>query len=153
MEMVEDDGDTALYYGTSGLGAWTGVTQAFLGGNGSGTCYDAGAYQGLRFSIKGKVTSSDSLNNRVIVSLVTAETQAKTYGGDLDGQGGHFHAIVSLTEDWQTVELRFDQLSSPTWGDSLGLPSLATGKLQAIDWGVTNAASSSDIYIDDIELF
>ena len=30
---------------------------------------------------------------------------------------------------------------------------IATGKLQAIDWGVSDMASSFELFIDDIELY
>ena len=145
--------DTVLKYAGGGLNAWTGVTLAFLGGNGAGSCYDASAYTGIRFKIKGSVSSSDTLNGKVIMSLITAETQTQVYGGDLDGEGGHFNTHVSLTSTWQTVQIAFSELSSPTWGDTTGLTSVAQGKLQAIDWGISNMASSFEVYLDDIELY
>ena len=153
VNIVDDGGNGVLSYSGAGLNAWTGTTLAFLGGNGAGTCYDASAYSGIRFRIKGNVTSNDALNGQVIVSLVTAETQSQLYGGDLDGSGGHFNKIVPISNNWQTVQFSWAELNPPTWGDTLGLTSLAVDELQAIDWGVTNAASSFDIYLDDIELY
>ena len=129
------------------------VTLAFLGGNGAGACYDASAYTGLRFRIRGNVTSSDELNGKVIVSLVTAETQTTALGGDLDGMGGHFNLQVDITDSWQTVDIPWANFNTPTWGDSLSLTSLALAKLQAIDWGVSNQASTFEIFLDDIELY
>ena len=149
----DDAGNNVLRYAASNLGAWTGVTLAFLGGNGAGACYDASAYTGLRFRIRGNVTSSDELNGKVIVSLVTAETQTTALGGDLDGMGGHFNLQVDITDAWQTVEIPWGNFNTPTWGDSLNLTSLALAKLQAIDWGVSNQASTFEIFLDDIELY
>ena len=155
VEIVEDGGSRAMKYSGNSLGAWSGITLAFLGGNGAGACYDAGAYQGIRFKIRGSVNASDAqLNGKVIVSLITAETQTETYGGDLKGEGGHFNKIIDVPSAWGTpVEIRWNELQKPTWGDSMSLPSFASGKLQAIDWGVSNTASNFEIYLDDIELF
>lgn len=153
VELVADGGGQALRYAGNNLGAWTGVTLAFLGGNGAGTCYDASAYQGIKFRIKGSVTSTDDLNGKVVLSLVTAETQSRTFGGDLDGAGGHFHKVITLTPTWTTVTIPWADLMPPSWGDTATLTMLAKGKLQALDWGVSNMASSFEIYLDDIELY
>lgn len=153
VEMWDDGGNTVLHYAGTNLNAWTGVTLAFLGGNGAGTCYDAGAYLGLQFDIMGTVNSADELAGQVIVSMVTAETQSQTYGGDLDGQGGHFNAILPLSESWETVTITWEELNAPTWGASMGFPDLALGEMQAIDWGVTDQATDFEIYIDNVELF
>ncbi len=152
VEMMKDGGNTVLKYAGGGLNAWTGVTLAFLGGNGAGSCYDASAYQGIRFKIKGSVTSPD-LGGKVIMSLVTAETQGQTFGGDLDGSGGHFNKVVSVSAQWTTVSIKWADLGSPTWGDTVGLNAVAKGKLQAIDWGISDKASNFEIYLDDVELY
>jgi hypothetical protein len=154
--MAADGGsNTVLSYSGTSLNAWTGVTLAFLGGNGAGSCYDAARYTGIRFRIKGTAVAPGdaALNGKVNVSLVTAETQTANYGGDLNGEGGHFHKLVTLTPGWTTVELPFAMFDKPTWGDTMSLTALAKGKLQAIDWGVSNMATSFDISIDDIELY
>jgi len=154
VEMITEDSNQLLRYTTAqSLNAWTGVTLAFLGGNGAGTCYDATAYQGIRFRIKGSVQSADTLSGKVIMSLITAETQSKTYGGDLDGQAGHFHKIIDVSASWQTVQVSWAELSTPTWGSTTSLTSAAVTKLQAIDWGITDQASSFEIFLDDIELY
>jgi hypothetical protein len=156
VQMIKEGSNTVLKYSGTNLAAWTGVTLAFLGGNGAGSCYDAGRYTGLEFRIKGRVNAPGdaALNGKVNVSLVTAETQTQNYGGDLVGEGGHFHKIVTLTPDWgDPVRIPFASFDKPTWGDTMSLTQLATGKLQAIDWGVSNMAQSFEIYIDDIKLY
>jgi peptidoglycan/xylan/chitin deacetylase (PgdA/CDA1 family) len=152
---IEPDGSSnkALHYRGAGLDAWTGATLAFLGGNGAGTCYDASRYQGIRFRIKGSVSATDELDGKVIVSLVTAETQSRDFGGDLMGTGGHFNKVIPITSGWTTVSITFAELGRPTWGATTMLAAVAKQKLQAIDWGVTNKASSFDIWLDDIELY
>ncbi|HEY5920929.1 MAG TPA: polysaccharide deacetylase family protein [Kofleriaceae bacterium] len=151
---IDPDGaNKALHYRGTGLNAWTGATLAFLGGNGAGTCYDASRYQGIRFRIKGSVAATDELNGKVIVSLVTSETQSRDFGGDLMGTGGHFNKVIAITAGWTTVSITFAELGRPTWGATTMLTAVAKGKLQAIDWGVTDKASSFDIWLDDIELY
>jgi hypothetical protein len=153
VEMFMEGDNTVLRYAGEDLGAWTGVTLAFLGGNGAGTCYDASAYSGIRFKIKGAVATTDELNGQVILSVVTAETQTQKYGGDLDGEGGHFHAMVPVTADWQTVSIAWADLAAPTWGDTMDLTAVALGKMQALDWGISNTATSFEVFLDDIELY
>jgi hypothetical protein len=153
VSMVAEGAGKALRYAGTALGAWTGVTLAFLGGNGAGACYDGSQYTGIRFRIRGSVTSSDELNGKVVVSIVTAETQSRLYGGDLDGEGGHFHEIITLTPGWTTVTIPWTELNRPTWGATASLLTVAEEKLQAIDWGVSNMASSFEIFIDDVEMY
>ncbi|HXU83135.1 MAG TPA: polysaccharide deacetylase family protein, partial [Polyangia bacterium] len=153
IELKSDLGNRMLRFHGSNLNAWAGVTLAFLGGNGAGACYDASAYKGIKFRIRGNVTTPDMFNGTVFVSLVTAETQTQKYGGDLKGEGGHFNKQIKITADWQTVMIPWTDLAKPTWGDTANLTQPALGKMQAIDWGVSNTASTFDYDLDDIELF
>ncbi len=136
-------------------GKWSGVTLAFIGGNGAGSCYDVRAYRGLRFKVKGTVESPDnpSLAGKIIVSLVSAETQSKKFGGDLTGEGGHFNAVVEIGPAWTEVSLDFASFGKPTWGDSMSAATLALDKLQAIDWGTTEKNAVIDLYLDDVTLY
>ena len=151
--IVAEGSGRALKYSGTNLARWSGATLAFLGGNGAGTCYDASPYGGIRFRIKGTVTSGDELNGKVIISLVSAETQSRLYGGDLDGEGGHFNKVITVTPAWQTVAIPWADLNRPTWGATASLPALARTKLQAIDWGVSNMTTRFEIYLDDVELY
>jgi hypothetical protein len=153
VSLAPDGTNHVLHFAGTGLAAWSGATLAFLGGNGAGSCYDGATYTGIRFRIKGSVTATDELNGKVIVSLVTAETQSRRYGGDLAGEGGHFHKVVPVTASWTTVTIPFAELDHPTWGDTATLTAVAKGKLQAIDWGVSNTASTFSIDIDDVEMY
>jgi peptidoglycan/xylan/chitin deacetylase (PgdA/CDA1 family) len=147
--------DKALHYAGSGVMAWSGTTLAFLGGNGAGTCYDASAYQGIKFKVKGTVKGSGSgvQENQIIVSLVTAETQTRKFGGDLAGEGGHFNKIIDITADWTEVKIAWADLNKPTWGDTASLTAVANAKLQAIDWGIHDKATEWDVWIDEIALY
>ena len=146
--LQETPTNKVLKYTGGDLKAWTGVTLAFLGGNGAGTCYDATAYKGIRFKIKGTVTAPTDplLNGKVVVSLISAETQIQKYGGDLKDPtgmgGGHFNFIVPVTgrvgHGRASPGTMFEK---PTWGATTDLPAPALSKLQAIDWGVSNLAA------------
>jgi hypothetical protein len=152
VEVASEGSNQYVRYTGTALNAWSGVTLAFLNSNGAGSCYDASAYQGIRFKIKGTVNDS-MLANKVILSVVTAEAQTRVYGGDLNGEGGHFNKQISLTSSWQTVSITWAELQKPTWGATMSLPAVAQKKLQALDFGVSNTASSFDISLDDLELF
>jgi hypothetical protein len=151
--IVEDDSNRALAFSGSELGAFAGATLAFLGGNGGGACYDASLYEGIRFRIRGSAQSPDALDGKVVISLITAETRPRRFGGDLDGEGGHFSAQVTLTSEWQTVSLSWSDFATPTWGSTLTLSEPALTKLQAIDWGVSNLATGFDVQLDDVALY
>jgi peptidoglycan/xylan/chitin deacetylase (PgdA/CDA1 family) len=151
----EEGRNRTLRYAAHDLGASAGVVLAFMGASGAGSCYDASAYKGVRFRIRGGAASDDpAARDKVVVSLVSAETQALKYGGDRGGgPGGHFHAHVPLTPDWKQVSLTWSQFAAPTWGETAGLTRPALTKLQAVDWGIPKEVSSFEINLDDIELF
>jgi hypothetical protein len=152
VKMEAEGSNHFVHYTGSALNAWSGVTLAFMNSNGAGACYDASAYHGIRFKIKGTVNDT-MLNNKVIVSLVTAETQTRTYGGDLVGEGGHFNKQIAVTGSWQTVSIAWAEFDKPTWGATTTLTAVAKNKLQAIDFGVSNTASTFDLELDDLELY
>jgi hypothetical protein len=151
--IVREGDNGYLRFTGAGIGAFAGATLAFLGGNGAGSCYDASAYKGVRFKIRGTVAATDSFAGAVIVSLITAETQTQKYGGDLKGQGGHFHKIIDVSTGWTTVELKWTDFEPPNFGDSLGMTKLAITKMQALDFGIGSSATKFDVSLDDITLF
>ncbi len=155
-ELVDDGGDGVVRWTGVDLGTWANIALALLGVDGAGTCYDARAYRGIRFDIKGSVVvpppDPDELADKVMLSVVSAQTRGRLWGGDLDGEGEHFHKQLSVTTSWQTVELVWDELDAPTWGDTVGLDAVADDELQAIDWSVSEQATSFEVYLDDIAL-
>jgi peptidoglycan/xylan/chitin deacetylase (PgdA/CDA1 family) len=149
-----EEGNRSLRYARSGLHASAGVVLAFVGASGAGSCYDATAYQGVRFRIRGTVESNDPVwKGKVILSLVTAETASVRYGGDRRGTGGHFHVEIPVSDAWQEVTVPFSRFQRPTWGDTARLTQLALGKLQAIDWGVAKEVSGFSFDLDDLRLY
>jgi hypothetical protein len=151
--IVREGDNGYLRFTGANVGAFAGATLAFLGGNGAGSCYDASAYKGVRFKVRGSVAATDSFAGAIIVSLITAATQTQKYGGDLKGQGGHFHKIIDVSSEWRTVELKFSDFEPPNFGDSLGMTQLAITKMQALDFGIGSSATKFDVSLDDIALF
>jgi hypothetical protein len=155
--LVKDGTNSVLRYAGANVGNWTGVTLAFLGGNGAGSCYDATAYKGLKFKIKGTIKSTMPPFSASIIklSVITADTQVQKYGGDFkaDPAGtGHFGKNIMVTPNWMEVMVPFDMLDKPSWGASAAYPGAALNKLQALDWGIDGTAEF-EIFLDDIELY
>ena len=141
---------------TTAAGEWAGVTLGFTGGNGAGACYDASAYQGVRFKIKGTFTGGNDNNGRgVNVSFVTAETQSQAFGGDQDPNTvcGHYHYVIpSLSSSWATIPIPWSGLQPGYNNANCANRPFAVKKLQAIDFG-TGDGGGFDISLDDIELY
>jgi hypothetical protein len=153
LQRVPLEGKAALRFSGAGLGAWSGAMYFFAGRDGGGICYDARAHSGIRFRMRGSVKSGDEFADKVFLSLVSAETRARVYGGDLDGEGGHFHRVLPLTREWQKLEIPWGSLARPTWGGTTALTAPALHKLQGFDWSVTGAASQFEVELDDVELY
>jgi hypothetical protein len=51
------------------------------------------------------------------------------------------------------VTIAWKDLSPPAFGDTLNLTKLATTKLQALDFGVSSAATKFELDLDEIYLF
>jgi len=155
VKIVQDGlSNNALRFTGGNFNRWSGATLAFIGGNGAGACYDATAYKGLRFRIRGTVTTPDAtLVDRAVITLITAQTQTRKLGGDLNGEGGHFHKVVPLSPEWGIVKLTWEEFDRPSWGLTTSMTSLALDRMQSVDFGVSNLATAFEVYIDDIELF
>ena len=127
---------------------------AFLGGSGAGSCYDASAYRGLRFKIRGTTPRADpAALDKVVISLVTAETQSLRYGGDLRGSGGHFHLEVPVQPRVAPGRADLGSVPPADLGRHGQAHEAGAPKLQAIDWGISREVSSFRIDLDDVELF
>jgi peptidoglycan/xylan/chitin deacetylase (PgdA/CDA1 family) len=147
-------GNVFMRFAGRGLAAWSGATYMFGGRDGTGVCYQGEGHHGLRFRIRGIVEGPDEQGTgSVLVALITAETRPWKFGGDLEGDGGHFHKVVPVTPEWRTVELPWNDFDRPTWGATASLEKPALAKLQAFDWGVTNTATAFQIDLDDVTLF
>ncbi|MCK9524078.1 MAG: hypothetical protein M0R76_13710 [Proteobacteria bacterium] len=170
LEHIQDgsNGGVVHFKHDTSAQVYGGVSLAFLGGNGAGSCYDASAYQGIQFDIKGTVVDNTSwlaTKNVYFLSLVSAKTQTSSYGGDVDCAVGHysFELTIPSSTSYTTVKVPWSSFVASSYVDencsipgfTHPSPSLDTVKktLQAIDWGCTNEASTCDIYLDNIRLY
>lgn len=151
VEIAKEATNSVLHFAGKNLARYAGATLGFMGGNGAGACYDASAYKGVRFKIKGRNTALE-FDGKVIVSLVTAETQSRRYGGDHKGDGGHFFKAVPLTSDWQTVSLLWSDFTAPAFGTPPLPTAPAITKVQCLDFGMTPTSTDFEIFLDDLEL-
>jgi hypothetical protein len=154
IKMESEGTNNYVHFAGTGLNAYAGVTLGFVNPNGAGACYDASAYHGIRFKIKGSVTDS-MYPNQVFISLVAASTQSRAYGGDNAGEGGHWNKVVTVssTSTYQTVTINWADFQKPTWGNTTSQTTLPVDQLQAIDFGIQMSTTAFDLKIDDIELF
>jgi len=140
--------------------AWAGVALQFLA-DGDET-YDASAYAGVRFKIKGYVDSV-AQPQTVTFSVISAETQTAALGGCLPaGQEiDNFDKTITLGSSsspetsFQQFDLLWGDLDLPNWSTPAGYPlptQPAVDKLMLIEWGVDQDATDVEIYLDDVEL-
>jgi hypothetical protein len=153
IERVKEGAGAFMRFSGRGLKAWSGASYMFTGREGAGICYDVTAHTGIRFKIRGVVESGDEFANKVFLSLVTAETRARLYGGDLEGAGGHFNFVVNVSRGWQKIEVPWSSFVGPTWGDTAKLEKPALTKVQGFDWAVAASATRFEVDFDDLELY
>jgi hypothetical protein len=51
------------------------------------------------------------------------------------------------------VQIAWSQFNGPTWGDTISLTELALANMQALDWGISDTASSFEVFLDNIQLY
>jgi peptidoglycan/xylan/chitin deacetylase (PgdA/CDA1 family) len=150
-ERVQEAGNVAVRFAGRAFQQWVGLTLGFVDTHGDTSCFDARVHRGVRFRLRGSVQSADELDGKILFALISAETRLQTYGGDLKESGGHFHRILTLTPDWQQVEIPWEGFRPPVWGASTALKVPAIGKLLALEWIVSDKAARFEIFVDDVE--
>lgn len=157
-------GDCMMRSQGAGFTLWGGSTKFWLNASGAQICtYDATAYQGIRFYIRGTTTGTFAENyypvdNRVRVNIPTQSTSGAEQGGTCvpgtypcDDSFGKWCAV---TASWAPCELPFTMITQVGWGtvalfnesELLGL------QIQASRYeGAANV--SWDIYIDDVMFY
>jgi hypothetical protein len=142
-----------MRFSGNALKAWSGASYMFTGRDNAGICYDVTAHTGVRFKIRGAVESSDEFAGKVFLSLITSETRAQVYGGDLEGGGGHFNFVLDVSRDWRKVEVPWSSFARPTWGDTAKLETPALRRVQGFDWAISSTAARFEVDFDDLELY
>ncbi|HWZ91152.1 MAG TPA: glycoside hydrolase family 19 protein [Polyangiaceae bacterium] len=123
-----------------------------------GICYDASAFDGITFWIKG---DSSGKNDTIKVSLPTPPTTEKVSGGSCpDGDVGcynHFAAQITLSPTWTQYSLKWSQFAQADWGPT-GVNGLAPAgfvfqkQILGIDFAPNDNTKAYDFTIDDLQL-
>ncbi|HET7538742.1 MAG TPA: carbohydrate binding domain-containing protein [Polyangiaceae bacterium] len=101
---------------------------------------NAGHFAGLRFRARGK--------GSVRVRFGMPETVASEYGGRCSERCWDVHELaLHLTEDWQSREVRWDQLQQEGWGKSVHFD---PKRLLGIEFAAKPDNLPADFWIDDL---
>lgn len=124
-----------------------------------GTCYDASAFDGITFWIKGD--TSGGKNDTVKVALPTPPTTEKVNGGSCpDGDAGcynHFATLITLSPGWTQYSLKWSQFTQANWGPS-GANGIAPSgyvfqkQILALNFAPNDNTKAYDFSVDDIQL-
>jgi hypothetical protein len=111
--------------------------------------YDASAYHGVRFTLRGTVTAA-----RMVFAITIAETVPTEYGGTCTTDCyNHYHIPLTPTAEPQTITVQFSELSQAAgWG--MVVP-WNPREMLALTWGVVDdsgsGSASFDFCVDDVE--
>lgn len=128
--------------------SWGALIGTSLAGDGeTDGPYDVSGYQGIRFYVRSG-SQSPYTTRDLRFNMPTVATNA---GGGCSMCNDHFGVDITLSSQWQEVEVRFSQLGQEGWG----VPDLNTPNLKqvtAIQFYFVDGVSF-DLWVDDIELF
>lgn len=123
-----------------------------------GICYDASAFDGISFWIKG---DSSGKNDSIKFSVSTPPTTEKSAGGSCpDGDKGcynHFAALITLSSTWTKYSFKWSQLLQADWG-ALGVNGVAPAGYQiqkqilGVNFSPNENKKAYDFWVDDVEL-
>jgi hypothetical protein len=123
-----------------------------------GICYDASAFDGISFWLKGNSTGK---NDTIKVSLPTPPTTEKQAGGSCpDGDAGcynHFSVLLTLAPTWTQYSLKWAQFAQANWGPTAVKGVAPAGfvfqkQILALDFAPNDDAKAYDFSVDDIQL-
>ncbi len=144
----------AIHY-AGGKGPWGATLSLPLGGalgSGQAGCYDASAYDGLSFWIKGD--TSGGKNTQMKLNVQTPVSEPTDTGGACTGNcRDHFAKIVDIPSSWTRMKI--------AWSDLKRLSCLTTTpatpsnfnpqkQILAISFQQLDPAKAFDFWIDDI---
>jgi hypothetical protein len=123
-----------------------------------GICYDASAFDGISFWIKGDASGK---NDTVKFSVSTPPTTEKNAGGSCpDGDKGcynHFSALITLSSSWTKYSFKWSQLAQADWG-ALGVNGMAPAGYQiqkqilGVNFSPNENKKAYDFWVDDVEV-
>lgn len=135
----------ALHYYGAAPGGWGATLGLAIAG-----CYDARAYQGVSFYIKGNPAAG---NNQIKFSLHSPVSEPEPGGGcsaaDLAANKcyDHFAKVVTLTEQWTRVNLKWADLKQNCAVDPSYQPH---GEILTLSFSILNPAAGFDFWVDNL---
>lgn len=147
-----DDSEYALRFSGSGYldwGAGMGVDLRWTETGDEACLYDASAYDGFSFWARGSGESVRLIVQNPFIVPVSS-------GGDCEMGCWDSHGVdLTLEDEWQLVEIRFDDLEQAGWGEALGGPPGADfdpSVIRSIEF-TTAGDVDFDYWIDDVTFF
>jgi hypothetical protein len=109
---------SALHVQGTGLTGWGAALGAFL--NGTTSSFDASAYGGVAFWIKGTTKVQEGTDKLMVQArmpdvLPGAGSCCNDKVAGSECYSGH-RAVVSVSADWQEVKIPWSAFTGPTWG-------------------------------------
>jgi len=135
----------ALHYkgvAPMGWGATLGITVA--------NCYDARAYQGVSFYIKGSPAAG---NSQVKFSLHSPISEPAPSGGcsAADNAAGkcydHFAKLITLTDQWTRYDLHWKDLTQNCASDPTYIPQ---SQILTFSYSIVNPNAGFDFWVDNL---
>jgi hypothetical protein len=133
---------TAAHFSADGQKDWGAVWGTTLRhvGDSAKCSLNVGQFQGLRFRVRGK--------GSVRLRFGMPETVASEYGGRCTERCWDVHeATLHLTEEWQTREVRWDQLQQGGWGKSVRFD---PKHLLSLEFAAKPGNLPADFWLDDL---
>jgi predicted chitinase len=135
----------ALHYKGAAPGGW-GATLAATIAN----CYDASVYKGLSFYIKGSAAAG---NSQIKFSMHSPISEPAPSGGCSmeDVTAGkcydHFAHVVTLTDQWQRVNLHWSELKQNCASDPSYVPQ---SEILTLSFSILDANAGFDFWVDNL---
>lgn len=139
---------SAVHFTATGFKGWgSSVGLSFTDSASKRGAYDGGNAVGVSFWVKGSVSNNAKL--RVLFPVVGTDPVGKLCGGTDQGQClDHFATQLSVTAEWQQVQILFASLHQAGWG--VPLTAFEPGQMLGIEW--SPGAADADVWIDDLAL-
>ena len=139
---------SAVHFTATGFKGWgSSVGLSFTDAASKRGAYDGGNAVGVSFWVKGNVTGNAKL--RVLFPLVGTDPTGKACGGTDQGQClDHFATQLTVTAEWQQVQILFSSLHQAGWG--VPLTAFEPAQMLGIEWSA--GVADVDVWLDDLAL-
>lgn len=135
----------ALHYKGAAPGGWGATLGLTVAG-----CYDARAYQGVSFYIKGNAAAG---NSQIKFSLHSPISEPEPAGGCsmADVAAGkcydHFAKVITLTDQWTRYDLKWKDLTQNCASDPSYVPQ---AEILVLSYSILNPAAAFDFWVDNL---